>query len=53
MKKFTESLDEISNERREDIVNELNDILSLVSEKDKYIDSLIIELKSFRFNSYN
>ena len=51
MKKFTESLDEISNERREDIVNELNDILSLVSEKDKYIDSLIIELKSFIGNS--
>lgn len=51
MRKFTESINEISMERKEDIINELNDILSLVSEKDKYIDSLINELNNFLSNS--
>ncbi len=51
MRKFTESLEEISIERKGDIIDELNDLLSLVSEKDKYIDSLINELNNFISNS--
>jgi ABC-type transporter Mla subunit MlaD len=51
MRKFTESLEEISIERKDDIISELNDLLSLVSEKDKYIDSLINELNNFISNS--
>jgi ABC-type transporter Mla subunit MlaD len=47
MRKFTESLEEISLERKNDIIDELNDLLSLLSEKDKYIDSLINELNNF------
>ena len=51
MRKFTESLEEISLERKDDIIGELNELLSLVSEKDKYIDSLINELNNFLSNA--
>jgi len=51
MRKFTESLEEMSIERKDEIIDELNDILSISSEKDKYIDSLINELKNFIGNS--
>ena len=39
---------ELSNERADEIINEVEDFLDVLNEKNKYLESLIIELNNYK-----
>ena len=47
IRRFNENID-IAQDRREQIIDELDEFLSILSDKDKYLDTLISELKNYQ-----